>query len=146
MAELIEPADGESEAIAYLAAALGADPDFAAVEVVGSLSASADGWQPAPESVVVRLTGLSSRDLLVDVHQLTFTAWAAAPGDELRASDIIRRVAAHIRAAERLGFMAGSACTEVLAYSLYNDPDPVTGRARYSATFAVSLRGHVVRA
>lgn len=146
MAELIEPADGESEAIAYLVERLGADPGFEAVEVVGSLSASADGWQPAPESVVVRLTGLSARDLLVDVHQLTFTAWAAAPGEELRASDIMRRVVAHIRAAERLGFMAGAVCTEVLTYSLYNDPDPVTGRARYSATCAVSLRGHVVRA
>ncbi|UVK62551.1 tail terminator [Arthrobacter phage TaylorSipht] len=146
MAEVIEPADGESVAIAYLGPLLAADAGFERVEVVGSLSSSAEGYEPPAEAVVVRLTGQTSRDLLVDVHQLTFTAWADAPGAELRASDIMRRTVAYIRAAERLGSMAGTVCTEVQQFSFYNDPDPVTGRARYSATLAVSLRGQVVRA
>ncbi|QOI67657.1 tail terminator [Arthrobacter phage Orcanus] len=146
MAELIEPADGETVAISYLGGALAAEPDFEGVQVVGALSSASEGYVPPGEAVVVRLTGQTPRDLLVDVHQLTLTAWAEEPGEELRASDILRRAAAHMRLAERLGFMAGTVCTEVRTYSFYNDPDPVTGRARYSATFAVSLRGQVVRA
>ncbi|UXE05363.1 tail terminator [Arthrobacter phage Renna12] len=146
MAELIEPADAESVAIGYLSEALAADPDFAGVEVVGSLAAGTADYEPPGESIVVRLTGGSSRDLLVDVPQLTLTSWAATPADEIRASEIARRAHAHMRAAERLGFMGSTPVSEVAAFSLpYNDPDPTTGRARYSATYGVSMRGLVVR-
>lgn len=146
MAEIVEPADGESVAIQYLSALFLVEDGFESVEVVGSLSAAADGYVPPDEAVVVRLTGLSARDEVVDVHQLTLTAWAAAPGDEIRASDIARRAGAFMRFGERLGAMAGVPCSRVQTYSFYNDPDPITGRARYSATYAVSLRGQVVRA
>lgn len=145
MAELIEPADGETAAIAYLAGALPADEGFEGVEVSGALPSSSEGYEPGPESVVVRLTGQAPRSLLVDVHQLTLTAWAAGPGDELRASEILRRASAHMLLAERLGFMAGVPCSEVRQISFYNDPDPLTGRARYSGSFGVALRGTVVQ-
>ncbi|AYN57488.1 tail terminator [Arthrobacter phage Kepler] len=146
MVEVVEPADGESAAIQYLAAALGSEAGFEDVAVVGSLPAAAEGYEPPAEAVVVRLTGFNPRDQIVDVHQLTLTAWAAAPGEEIRACDIARRAGALIRAAELLGSMAGVTCSRVQTYSFYNDPDPVTGRARYSATYAVSLRGQIVRA
>ena len=146
MAEVIEPADGESVAIQYLASLFVAEAGFESVEVLGTLPTEAEGYEPPPEVVVVRLTGLSARDETVDVHQLTLTAWAASSEDEVRASEIARRAGAFMRLAERLGAMAGVPCSRVQTYSFYNDPDPVTGRARYSATYAVSLRGQVVRA
>ncbi|WPM94336.1 tail terminator [Arthrobacter phage Cupello] len=146
MVELIEPADGETAAIQYLQALFATEDGFEGVEFVGSLAAEVEGYEPPPEVVVVRLTGLSARDETVDVHQLTLTAWAATPTDELRASAIARRAGACMRLAERLGAMAGVPCSRVQTYSFYNDPDPTTGRARYSATYAVSLRGQVVRA
>lgn len=147
MVEIIEPADAETEVIAYLSAALGADPEFEGVEVVGSRPGRAAGYVPALESVVVRLTGGATRDLLVDVPQVTLTSWAGSPADELRASAIARRAHAHMKAAERLGFIGSVPCSSVQAFSLpYNDPDPTTGRARYSATYGVSMRGRVVGA
>ncbi|AYN56829.1 tail terminator [Arthrobacter phage Andrew] len=147
MVEIIEPADAESVAIGYLSAALAAEPGFESVAVVGSLPATTADYEPPAECVVVRLTGGTSRDLLVDVPQLTLTSWAATSADEIRASDIARRAHAHLRAAERLGFMGATPVSEVAAFSLpYNDPDPTTGRARYSATYGVSMRGRVVRA
>lgn len=145
MAELIEPADGETHAIAHLTAGLLDVEGFEGVEVRGALPSSSPDYEPGPECIVVRLTGQASRSLLVDVHQLTLTAWAAGPGDELRAYEIFRRAAAHMRRAERLGFMGGVPCSEVLSISGYNDPDPVTGRARYSGSFGVALRGTVVQ-
>ncbi|WPM94261.1 tail terminator [Arthrobacter phage Marchesin] len=146
MVEIVEPADGESAAIQYLAALFLVEEGFESVALVGSLPSESPGYVPPAEAVVVRLTGLSARDEVVDVHQLTLTAWAEGPGDEIRASDIARRAGAFMRAAERLGAMAGVPCSRVQTYSFYNDPDPITGRARYSATYAVSLRGRVVRA
>lgn len=145
MAELIEPADGETAAIAYLSAVALADPVLAGVEVVGALSSSSPGYEPGPEAVVVRLTGLAPRSLTVDVHQLTLTAWATSREDELRASVILRRAAAHLLLAERLGFLSGVPCSEVRPISSYSDPDPITGRARYSGSFGVALRGVVVQ-
>ncbi|MFJ4168385.1 hypothetical protein ACIPY3_02630 [Paenarthrobacter sp. NPDC089714] len=146
MVEILEPADGETLAIQYLQALFVSEADFEGVEFVGSLPAEVEGYEPPAEAVVVRLTGLSARDETVDVHQLTLTAWAASPTDELRASAIARRAGAFMRLAERLGAMAGVPCSRVQTFSFYNDPDPITGRARYSATYAVSLRGQVVRA
>lgn len=146
MVEIVEPADGESVVIQYLAGALAAEPGFESVAVVGALPAESSGYEPPAEAVVVRLTGFNPRDQIVDVHQVTVTAWAAGTDEEIRASDISRRVGALMRAAELLGSMAGVTCSRVQTYSGYNDPDPVTGRSRYSATYAVSLRGQVVRA
>jgi hypothetical protein len=145
VAELLEPADGETVAIAYLAALAGTDPVLAGVEVAGSLPASSPGYEPGPESIVVRLTGQAPRSRAVDVHQLTLTAWAAGPADELRAAAILRRAAAFMKLAERVGFMAGVPCSDVLAISFYSDPDPITGRARYSGSFGVALRGSAVQ-
>ncbi|QGZ16904.1 tail terminator [Arthrobacter phage LittleTokyo] len=147
MAELILPADAETEAIAYLAEKLGAEPGFESVEVAGSLPAETTDYEPGPETVTVAATGGTGRDIAVDVLQLTVTAWAEGPGDELRAYQMAAMVVAHLRAAERLGYLGSAPCSRVQVLNLpYKDPDPVTARARYSATCWVSLRGLVVRA
>ena len=146
MVDFVEGADGETVLILYLRNLLGQQPGFETVEVLGAMPGDSRNYEPPAEAVTVRLTGGTPRDVLVDNIQLTITAWAAAPEDEVRASDICRRAAGLIRAAERLGYMGETVCTSVLVLSLpYKDADPVTGRARYSATFVVSMRGRVVR-
>lgn len=147
MGEFVEPADGETVLIAYLRDLLGKQPGFESVEVLGAMPSGSPAYEPPAEAVTVRLTGGVPRDLLVSNIQLTLTAWAAGPGDELRACDIARRCAGLVLAAERLGYMGATVCNDVRALSLpYKDADPVTSRARYSATFAVSMRGQIVRA
>lgn len=145
MAELIEAPDGETLAIGHLSAALADHPEFAGVAVVGSLPSKTDAHTPPGELVVVRGTGGAQRDLVVSVAQLTLTSWAASPFDELRAAAIARRADAIILAAERDGFLSTTPCSSVQRFALpYPDPDPVTGRSRYSATYAVALRGRVL--
>lgn len=145
--EVIEPADGETVLILYLRDLLGRQPGFESVDVLGAMPSSSRDYEPPAEAVTVALTGGTARDLLVSNIQLTLTAWAAGPQDEVRASDICRRCAGLVLAAERLGYMGATVVNDVRALSLpYKDPDPVTSRARYSATFAVSMRGQIVRA
>ena len=145
VAELIEPPDAEAAVIAHVAAGLATQWGFEAVEVLGALSTRTADYTPPVESVVVRRTGGSERDLIVDDAQVTLTAWAERPGDEERASAIARRAHAIVCAAERVGFMGDVACSQVRALSTpYADPDPVTARARYSATYVVALRGQVL--
>lgn len=147
MVEIVEPADGETVLIQYLDHMLGQQPGFESVAVLGAMDAASPDYEPPAEAVTVRLTGGVPRDVLVANLQLTITAWAAGPGDEIRASDIARRSAGLILAAARLGYMGETVCNNVLALSLpYKDSDPVTSRARYSATFAVSMRGQIVGA
>lgn len=146
MPELIEPPDGETLAIQYLAGLLPKQAGFESVGVFGALPPTSPDYGPPGEAVVVRGTGGTVRDLAVHEVQLTLTAWAG-PEDDLRASEICRRAVALVLAAERSGWMAGSACSSVLLFAHpYIDPDPVTGRSRYSATLGVSLRGRVLRA
>lgn len=147
MVEIIEPADGETVLILYLRDQLGRQPGFESVEVLGAMPSSSREYEPPAEAITVRLTGGTLRDLLVARLQLTLTAWAASPQDELRASDICRRAAGLVLAAERLGYMGQTVVHDVTALSMpYKDADPVTSRARYSATFQVSMRGQIVRA
>jgi hypothetical protein len=145
--EFVEPADGETVLILYLRNLLGQQPGFETVAVLGAMDAESPDYEPPPEAVTVRLTGGVPRDVAVDNLQLTITAWGKDAGDDVRASDIARRCAGLIRAAERLGYMGQTVCNSVAVLSLpYKDSDPVTSRARYSATFAVSMRGQIVRA
>lgn len=147
MVEIVEPADGETVLILYLRNLLGQQPGFEQVAVLGAMDAASPDYEPPAEAVTVRLTGGNQRDVLVANIQLTLTAWGAGPGDDVRASDIARRCAGLVLAAERLGYMGQTVCNDVRALSLpYKDSDPVTSRARYSATFAVSMRGQIVRA
>lgn len=143
--ELIEPADAETLAVAHLAEELTTQVGFDLVEVVGSLPAVSSGFTPARETVVVRQTGGTEVDLVVTSAQLTYTSWALRPDDEVRASQIARRVHALVMAAERQGAMAGTPCYRVQPFTLpYPDPDPVTFRARYTATYVVDLRSTVL--
>lgn len=147
MVEIVEPADGETVLIQYLAHMLGQQPGFESVAVLGAMDAESPDYEPPGDAVTVRLTGGVPRDILVDNVQLTITAWAPGPGDEIRASDIARRCTGLIRAAPRLGYMGQTVCYDVAAIALpYKDPDPVTSRARYSATFSISMRGQIVNA
>jgi hypothetical protein len=109
------------------------------------MDAASPGYEPPAEAVTVRLTGGVPRDVLVSNLQLTITAWGAGPEDDIRASDIARRVTGLILYAGRKGYMGATVVNNVTALSLpYKDSDPVTSRARYSATFAVSMRGQIV--
>ena len=147
MDEFVEPADGETVLIVYLRTMLAMQPGFESVAVLGAMDAESPDYEPPGEAVTVRLTGGTPRDVLVSNLQLTLTAWGRDPSDEVRASDIARRCAGLVLFAGRKGRMGETVTNDVTALSLpYKDPDPVTNRARYSATFAVSMRGQIVRA
>ena len=145
MAEVIEPPDPVAVVVDYLTTRLADDPDTDRVAVADSLPTARRGHEPAREAVVVLATGGTPRDVIVDDAQITVTSWAGTPGDGARAHAIGRRVHAYMRAAERVGVMGTTPCTSVQAVSLpYDDPDPITGRARVSATYILSLRGRVI--
>lgn len=133
MAERIVPPDAETVVVDYLAACL------PGASVVGF-------WQgdPAGRALQIRQTGGSRRDVAVFVPQITITAWGANPRDELGASDLAREAASWMTYAEQTGWMGQAPCPAVEVLTLpYLDPDPVTGRARYSATYRPHLRGAV---
>jgi hypothetical protein len=142
VAEVSEPADAETVLIVYLRNLLEQQPGFGDVQVLGAMSASSPGYEPPAEAVTVRLTGGAPLGPAADSAQLTLTAWAAGPEDDIRASDIIRRSVGLVRAAPRLM----ESCRGVQELSTpYLDPEPVTGRARYSATLALALRGQIIQ-
>lgn len=145
MAELIEPADGEAVLIGYLAGRFGADPEFTGVLVTEALPPASTGYDAPPECLEVRGTGGTPLHPGADRHQLTLTAWGESADAGERANAIVRRAVAYLRAAEAEGFMGVTPCGWLQVLSLpYKDPDPTTGRARYSTTVAVSLRGRKV--
>jgi hypothetical protein len=147
VAEFVEPADGETVLILYLRAMLAMQPGFDSVAVLGAMDAESPDYEPPAEAVTVRATGGVPRDVLVANLLLTITAWGAGPDDDMRASDIARRAAGLILYAGRKGWMGETVVNDVTALSLpYKDSDPITSRARYSATFAVSMRGQIVNA
>ena len=134
MAERILPPDAETIVVAYLSACLPGAP------VVGFRQGDPNG-----RALQVRQTGGSRRDVATFVPQVTITAWGANPRDELGASDLALEAASWMAYAEQAGWMGGAACAAVEVLSLpYQDPDPATGRARYSATYRPHLRGAVV--
>lgn len=145
MAELIEPADAEAVVIQYLAGVLGADPDFSGVLVTEALPPASTGYRPPPECLEVRGTGGTPVHPGANRHQLTLTGWGETADAGERANGITRRALAYLRAAENEGFLGATPCAWLQVLSLpYKDPDPTTGRARYSTTVAVSLRGRKV--
>jgi hypothetical protein len=142
VADVSEPADAETVLIVYLRDLLGQQPGFESVQVLGAMSASSPGYEPPVEAVTVRLTGGAPLGPAADSAQMTLTAWGAGPEDDIRASDIIRRSVGLVRAAPRLL----AQCRGVQELSTpYLDPDPVTGRARYSATVTLALRGLIIQ-
>jgi len=144
--QLVEPPDGVALVVAYLEEQLAGMADFEGIPVAGSLPATSPDYAPPGAHIVIRDTGGLLRDVLVSRVQLTITCWASAPDEELRAFDIARRVLLLLQRAERVGFLAGTPCTRVYPFGLpYNDPDAVTGRARYSVTVEIDLRGRAVR-
>lgn len=146
MARVAVPADAETLAIGLLAGGLAADPVFAGVGVLGVAATDSPGFEAPPEFVQVRKTGGARPTLVSDRAQLTLTAYAEGhgPADELRAHEIIVRCGALLDAAANAGWLGPAPLKGVDALaSPYLDPEPASGRARYSATYSVHVRGYV---
>lgn len=136
MGDVLQPVDPVEVLVGYLGTVL------PGVHVAGSLPGPGREYVPPGRAVVVRSTGGVPVSPKVDRWQLTVTAWGESPGDEVEASRLGRRVLVMVRAAERLGRVGATPCSNVSVYSLpYDDPDPTTGRARSSATYAFDLSG-----
>lgn len=143
--ELIETADAEAALAAHLRAALASQAGFESVGVSVVLPTATGSYTPPGEVVTIRRTGGGRRSLVFDDAQLTVSSWGAEPEDEERASAIARRVDAVVLAAERVGFVHDVPCSSVTGLaSPYPDPDPVTSRARFSATYVLALKGAVL--
>ena len=133
MSVRIGPPDVEATLIAYLA------PLLSPVKVAGQMQGNPHG-----AFLEVRATGGTRRDVAVFEPQVTLIAWGASPDDDAAAWQLAADVAAHMDAAERAGWIGSVSCTSVLVVSTpYKDPDPVTGRARYTATYRPQLRGTI---
>lgn len=128
------PVDAEALAVRHLATKL--------ADVRGFRRGAPKGRQ-----LQVRGTGGTARDLAVYRHQLTLTAWGRSNDDEEAAQRLAAEALAWLQLAEREGWLAGVPFSNLAVYSLpYADPDPTTGRARYSFTVAADLRGDVYTA
>lgn len=93
--------------------------------------------------VQVRGTGGQPREYVgaVNVHQLTVTAWGISNDDDYNTFPLAAKALAAIRSIEAEGWLGAVACPSVQVLSMpYQDPDPTTGRARYSFTVRLHLR------
>lgn len=97
---------------------------------------------PAGRRAIVRKTGGRQ---LTPAHwetRLTVTCWGPSVDDEVTPFEDARAVAAALQRVSLAGWLDSVACSRVgTVSSPYPDPDPITGRARYSATYAFVLRG-----
>lgn len=133
MAERIEPADSEALVVKHLASRM------PGVDVRGFRYGA-----PRSRQVQVRKTGGNPRDLAVGRHQITVTTWGASTTDEAATYQLAATALSWLTLAEREGWLADTPCPSVAVLSEpYPDPDPTTGRARYSFTVVVDLRGTV---
>lgn len=88
-------------------------------------------------------TGGNPRDEVgaYNVHQLTITAWGRGHDDDLEPERAAARALAALRDAETIGQLGPHPCSAIEVLSIpYPDPDPQTGRARYSFTVRLHLR------
>lgn len=94
------------------------------------------------KSVLVTRTGGVTRDLVIDLAQVTIECRAATAGAAERLAALVRGL---IGAAERDGRMGDVPIYEVRDFSApYSDPDPRNEAVqRYSATYQVAVRGSV---
>jgi hypothetical protein len=135
-AEIITFPDAEGVAIAFYNVELAASVKFAAVR------ASTDIPNPRPTMFVrVMRTGGTRRDLITDTPQLVVEAWAAYSEDAQELAEFCR---SRIHAASRAGVMGTTTVYELAEYSGPQSlPDPVTDQVRYTATYAIDMRGTV---
>lgn len=131
----IVPADCNTLLIHYLAD-LHSD-----LPVTGKYAGSPDRF-----TIEVMTTGgLPNRDRpAVFSHQQTILVWAPNTTDALHAERLAQEIAGEVALVELVGHLGGTPCTSVDVLSLpYLDPDPDTGRVRYSATYRLDLRATV---
>lgn len=130
VAEVLYEPDAETLVVRHLDAML-------AFPVVGFRRGA-----PAGAEAQVRKTGGRQLDPAHWSCQVTITCWGRDEFDELGAFDDARRIAHEMQLIELVGAVWSVPCSSVDVVSTpYPDPDPVTGRARYSATYVLNLRG-----
>jgi hypothetical protein len=133
-AELIVFADPEQVLVDHLTAGLDQLPEFAGVK--------ASGRTPSPRPsryVRVQVVGGTQTDLISDVPTLVVEAYAALDTTAARLASICRAL---LEQGGRAGYLASTPCRGVDVVSRpQNLPDPLTEQTRYTATYAVSLRG-----
>lgn len=121
------------------------DVETAVVAVLFAASVDAVGYRygaPASAQTQVRKTGGRKLDPAHWEIQITVTSWAASVEGEYLASQDARRSALVLEQAVLAGWLDSVACSRIqVVSSPYPDPDPVTGRARYSATYSFVVRG-----
>jgi hypothetical protein len=133
-AELIVFADPEQVLVDHLGSALAALPEFVGVPVSGRIPS------PRPTRFVrVRVVGGTQTDLISDVPTLVVEAYASLDTTASRLAAICRAL---LEQGGRAGYLAGTPCRYVdVVGRPQNLPDPLTEQTRYTATYAVSLRG-----
>lgn len=122
-------------------------PADAVTAAIGWLQAR-QTWPAASKATSGRMlqvanTGGNPRDEIgaYNVHQLTITAWGRNHDDDLEPERAAARALAVLRDAESIGNLGPYPCSAIEVLSIpYPDPDPQTGRARYSFTVRLHLR------
>lgn len=134
MAELIIFPDAETQWSQYFREALAErDPE---VEYVGSIIPS----ERPGKFVRVLRTGGTRRDLVTEVVTLTVEAWAQKSVPAERLAQLVRAL---IHACDQLP--DGAQVYTVDEYgSPANLPDPLSDQARYTASYAVAVRGRAL--
>lgn len=92
------------------------------------------------KSILVTRTGGVSKDLVMDMAQVTIECRAGTAGEAERLASLVRGL---VGAAERDGNLGGTPIYEVREFSApYSDPDPRNEKhERFSATYQVAVRG-----
>jgi len=130
VAEQVIPADAETALIRHLAARM-------PIDVRGFRLGA-----PAHRQIQVRKTGGTTVDPAVDMAQLTVHVWGESTDDEQPTERLASKAVVWLRLADRAGFLDYVPMRNLRVLSTpYANPDPLTGRARYTFTIAVDLRG-----
>lgn len=136
MAEVIIFPDVEDLVRQYLQAAVVTRDGMSGVKVYAN---KLPETLPA-KSVLVTRTGGVTKDLVMDMAQVTIECRAGTTGQAERLAALVRGL---VGAAERDGHMVDVPIYEVREFSApYSDPDPRNEKhERFSATYQVSVRG-----
>lgn len=136
MAEVIIFPDVEDLVRVYLQTLVPAREGMAAVKVYAN---KLPATLPA-KSVLVTRTGGVSKDLVMDMAQVTIECRAGTAGEAERLAALVRGL---VGAAEASGHLGDVPIYEVREFSApYSDPDPRNEKfERFSATYQVAVRG-----
>lgn len=137
MAEIITFPDVEAAIITHYRTALTlvSEGEFAGIEVSTTIP------DPRPsEFVRVNRIGGQRRNLVTDEATVIVEAWALSGPRASRLAELTR---AHLYAAGEDQSLGGARCYWVQEFAGHGSlPDPDSGHIRYSATYAVAVRGY----